>query len=392
MLLDGFIPDLDATVVTRVLAAGGTVVGKNVLDGLAFDYPKPTNPSNPETPAGGSSSGSAAAVAAGEVDISIGGDQGGSVRIPAAYCGVLGLKPTFGLVSHFGATFCFEQSLDHLGPIARTSADIALAIQAISGYDGLDPRQGRSIPDDYDALSSLDDGIAGIRVGVLEEGLDEPVDPHIRDGFLAALDVLASRGAVISAVSVPLHRRQDAPYAALATEGSRAAFDFAPFGMSSLTHYPQSATVALNQAIRDRADLLPPRIKANHVTAEIARRLYSGAVYAKAQNVRGAFVRAYDAALRDVDVLAMPTVRALPTVDAGGSASRDRTTRLAADLDGNNWMLTDVARNTKPFNYTGHPALALPCGKVPGDPVSMELVGRHLEDALLLRVAAAYGV
>jgi amidase len=123
------------------------------MNGFMGDYGKPLNPHDPARITGGSSSGSAAALAAGEVDISFGGDQGGSIRLPAAHCGVVGLKPTFGLVSHFAVGFAAEPSVDHVGPMARTVPDVAAALQAVAGYDDLDPRQGRGIPESIDALS-----------------------------------------------------------------------------------------------------------------------------------------------------------------------------------------------------------------------------------------------
>ena len=151
-MMEGYTADFDATVVTRALAAGGTVIGKNSLNGptsgwgfgLPGDYGRPLNPHNPDHWTGGSSSGSAAAVAAGEVDISFGGDQGGSIRIPAALCGVYGLKPTFGLVSHFGIGYGSDQSLDHAGPMARYVEDVAAALEAVAGYDSYDQSEHRN--------------------------------------------------------------------------------------------------------------------------------------------------------------------------------------------------------------------------------------------------------
>src|SRR5215831_13902969 len=187
--LEGFVPDFDATVVTRVLEAGGTVIGKNVMNGLSGgfgtggaigDYGRPLNPHNHEHVTGGSSSGSGAAVAAGEVDISFGGDQGGSIRIPAALCGTLGLKPTFGLISHFGIGFGSDQSIDYTGPLTRTVEDMAAALQATAGRDGYDPRQTPEVPLQVDALGRLSDGITGLRIGVLEEGFED-VDADVRD-------------------------------------------------------------------------------------------------------------------------------------------------------------------------------------------------------------------
>src|SRR6185437_8880884 len=152
--LDGLIPDFDATVVTRVLQEGGTIIGKHVMNGLSGgfgtggaigDYGRPLNPHNREHVTGGSSSGSGAAVAAGQVDISFGGDQGGSIRIPAAYCGIVGHKPTFGLVSHFGIGFGSDQSIDYTGPMTRTVEDAAAALQATAGHDPYDPRSTRDV-------------------------------------------------------------------------------------------------------------------------------------------------------------------------------------------------------------------------------------------------------
>src|SRR5262252_9542510 len=172
--LEGFTPDFDATIVTRVLQAGGTVVGKNVMNGLSGglgtggaigDYGRPLNPHNHEHVTGGSSSGSGAAVAAGQVHISFGGDQGGSIRIPAAFCGIVGLKPTFGLVSHFGIGFGSDQSIDYTGPMARTVRDTAAALQATAGYDPYDPRQTRDVPAQMEVLSRLADGVSGLRIG-----------------------------------------------------------------------------------------------------------------------------------------------------------------------------------------------------------------------------------
>src|SRR5215467_4174735 len=173
--LDGFTPDFDATVVTRVLQAGGAITGKNVMNGLSGgfctgggigDYGRPLNPHNHQHVTGGSSSGSGAAVAAGQVDISFGGDQGGSIRIPAAFCGTLGLKPTFGLISQFGIGFGSDQSIDYTGPMARTAEDIA----ATPGRDGYDPPQTPEVPLQLDVLSRLADGVSGLRIGVLQEG------------------------------------------------------------------------------------------------------------------------------------------------------------------------------------------------------------------------------
>lgn len=391
-VMDGVIADFDATVVTRTLAAGGTVVGKHTMNGFAGgfgfgggigDYGRPKNPHNPEHVTGGSSSGSGAAVAAGEVDISFGGDQGGSIRIPAAWSGTVGLKPTFGLVSHFGIGFGSDQSVDFTGPMTRTAEDAARALQAVAGFDGLDPRQGRDVPEGMDALGTLSDGVSGIRIGVLSEGFAE-TEPDVRESVMAAVDVLAKAGAEVSKVSVPEHATVGNAVTALNAEGARAVFDTGFFGMFAKTYYPESLIATINKMWATEADLLHPRTKLNYLLAEFSRRNFHGRVYAKAQNVRAGYTRAYDAALADVDVLVMPTciLKAPRYV-----APADHLAAVDEDL-GN--AANPAVRNTRPFNYTGHPALAVPCGRSGGLPVSMQLVGRFFEDPLLLRVAHTY--
>ncbi len=385
--LEGFVPNIDATVVTRVLAAGGQVVGKNMMNGFMGDYGKPLNPHDVRRVTGGSSSGSGAALAAREVDISFGGDQGGSIRLPAAYCGVLGLKPTFGLVSHFGAGFGFEQSVDHVGPMARTPEDVAAALQAVAGYDELDPRQRHGVPDKLDALTGLDGGVKGLKIGILDEGFAEPIESGVAQGVLDAIAVLEKLGAEVKRISVPAHAQVDAAYAALVFEGTKAIHDTGFSGAGAKTYYPASTIVAIERMWREHADMMQPRAKLNLLVAELSRRNYHGAVYAKAHNVRPAFIAAFDKALAEVDVLAFPTVRTIaPFIDV---LPTDPAEAVDANLR-RNWMLTPMAYNTKPTNYTGHPALAVPCGKVERMPISMQLVGRFMEDALLLRVAHAY--
>lgn len=386
-VLEGFIPDVDATVVTRVLAAGGQVVGKHMMNGFVGDYGKPVNPHDPARVTGGSSSGSGAALAAGEVDISFGGDQGGSIRLPAAYCGVVGLKPTFGLVSHFGCGFAFEPSVDHVGPMARTVPDVAAALQAVAGYDDNDPRQRRGIPDEIDALSDLDGGVRGLRIGVLEEGFAEPIEPEVAEGVLAAVATLERLGAEVTRVSVPEHATIGAAYAALVFEGARAIRDVGFFGMGAKAYYPASVITAIDRMWRHHGDMLPARTKLNYLIAELSRRNYHGGVYAKAHNVRPSYVAAFDRVLAQVDVLALPTVRGIaPPVEV---VPAEPTAAIDANIR-RNWMLMPTAHNTKPTNYTGHPALAVPCGKVEGMPISLQLIGNFLADPLLLRVAYAY--
>ena len=394
--LDGNVADADATVVTRVLAAGGQVVGKNThhgfsgllgLGGRVGDHGEPRNPRAPDRITGGSSSGGAAAVAAGEVDIAFGGDQGGSVRHPAAYCGVVGMKPTFGLVPHTGATYAGEPSIDHIGPLARTVADAATALEAVAGHDGYDPRQGRDVPARVDVLTGLERGAGGVRIGVLDEGFGEDVDPEVGDAVLAAVEVLGASGATVTKVSVPEHLTVGAAAGALQLEGYRAMRFAGPFGAGARTWYPTSIITALEGLWRHQGDQLADYLKLALITGELSNREFHGAVYAKAQNVRPAYIGAYDRALADVDVLVMPTC---PTPAPPRPAPLPPAEAARAELD----VLAGVFpsfRNVQPFSYTGHPALAVPCGTTAaGLPVSMQLVGRHHDDAIVLRAGRAY--
>jgi len=391
--LDGFIPDFDATVVTRVLKEGGTIIGKNVMNGLSGgfgtgggigDYGRPLNPHNHDHVTGGSSSGSAAAVASGGVDISFGGDQGGSIRIPSAFSGVVGHKPTFGLLSHFGIGFGSDQSIDYTGPMTRTVEDAAATLQATAGYDPYDPRQTRDVPTSIDILGRLADGVSGLRIGVLEQGFDD-AEVEVRDLVMAAVDVLAEAGADVSKVSIPEHHTVRAAQAALTGEGALAVFKTGFYGAFSRTYYPPSLIAAINKMWASQADVLAPRNKLSLIASELSRRNYHGRVYAKAQNVRPTYIKAYDSALADVDVIVMPTcILTAPKNHTPGSYLESVEANFAA-------MNASANRNTQPFNYTGHPALALPVGKSSaGLPVSMQLVGRFFDDPLIMRTAYAY--
>ena len=348
------------------------------------DYGRPLNPHNHDHVTGVSSSGSAAAVAAGEVDISFGGDQGGSIRIPAAFSGTVGHKPTFGLLSHFGISFGSDQSIDYTGPLTRTVDDAAATLQATAGYDPYDPRPTRDVPTSIEVLGRLADGMSGLRIGVLEEGFED-AEVDVRDLVMSAVNVLAEAGADVSKVSIPEHHDIRAAYPGLTGEGALAIFKTGFFGAFTRTYYPASIVSAINKMWSSQADVLAPRSNLSLIATELSRRNYHGRVYAKAQNVRPTYIKAYDTALANVDLLVMPTcIMTAPKNHTPGSY-------LEAVEDNLALVNSTNTRNTMPFNYTGHPALALPVGKSSaGLPVSMQLVGRFFEDPLLMRAAYAY--
>ncbi|MGH8595256.1 MAG: amidase family protein, partial [Gammaproteobacteria bacterium] len=211
-VLEGYVPEIDATVVTRILNAGGEIIGKADCESLCFsggshtsDNGPTLNPYDVTRTAGGSSAGSAALVAGGHVDMAIGGDQGGSIRIPASWCGVYGLKPTHGLVPYTGA-FPIEATLDHLGPITRSVADCALLLEVIAGEDGLDPRQYAVKKEAY--TKALSGDIQGLRIGIVPEGFGWPglSEADVDDAVRQAAGRFEQHGVVVSTVSIPWHR------------------------------------------------------------------------------------------------------------------------------------------------------------------------------------------
>ncbi|GAB3929766.1 amidase [Microlunatus endophyticus] len=391
--MEGHIADYDATVVSRALEQGAEIIGKNVMNGLAGgfgfgggfgDYGRPKNPHNPDHLTGGSSSGSAAALAAGEVDISYGGDQGGSIRMPASWSGIVGLKPTFGLVSHFGITFGSDQSIDYTGPMARTVADCAIALEAVAGYDGLDPRQTKEVPDHYDATSRLDEGVEGLRVGIMTEGFAHAT-PDVSESVHAAADVLAGLGAKLSEVSVPEHQTVSLAQKALGAEGALAIRGTGIFGAFARTFYPEDTITAITRLWQHHNDQLDPRGVLTLLAGAYSRRYFSGRLYARAQNVRPFFIGAYDRALADVDVLIMPTT---PMQAPKYEPIQDRLEALEFALTRS--ANSHSSQNTQPFDFTGHPALSIPGEKKNGLPVGVQLVGPRFGDDLLLRVGQAY--
>jgi amidase len=266
--------------------------------------------------------------------------------------------------------------------MTRTIEDAAAALQATAGYDPYDPRPTRDVPTSMDVLGRLADGVSGLRIGVLQEGFDE-AEVAVRDLVMAAVDVLAKAGADVSEVSIPEHRTIRMAQAALSGEGALALFNTGFFGAFTRTYYPASLIAAINKMWASQADVLAPRTKLSLIAAELSRRTYHGRVYAKAQNVRPTYIKAYDTALANLDVLVMPTCIM--------TAPKNHTPGSYLEAVEDNLMLRSSSRNTQPFNYTGHPALALPVGKSSaGLPVSMQLVGRFFDDPLLMRVAYAY--
>jgi amidase len=387
-LLDGNIAQEDATVVRRALAAGATIVGTTVCEDLCVSGASHTaasgpvrNPWNPEHSSGGSSSGNAVVVATGEADMAIGGDQGGSVRVPAAWSGLVGLKPTHGLVPYTGA-LPIELTHDHLGPMAMTVADVALLLSVIAGADGLDPRQVAA-PAAADYTAGLDGGVSGLRIGLLAEGFGQAngeaaVDAAVR----AAAERLGGLGAELVEVSVPEHRTLGpAVWSVILTDGLVwQMLRGNGYGMNHRGRYDPAVMSALAAGRRERFDEVSPAVKFAALVGQYAIQRFDGTHYAKAQNLALDLRAAYDRAFEQVDVLCLPTAPMTAT----------RTPPADAPVADYVRRTVEMMNNTAPFDTAGHPAISIPVVMTHGLPVGMMLVGPHFGEPAVLRCAAAY--
>jgi len=384
----GFIPRRDATVVTRLLAAGATIAGKAACEELCFDGGSHTaltgpvrNPWDRSKSTGGSSSGSAALVAAGDVDMALGGDQAGSIRIPSAFCGTVGHKPTHGLVPYTGA-FPIENTIDHLGPITRTVRDAAVMLGVLAGRDGLDARQRFDAPSGG-YLKDLDAGAAGLRIGVLAEGFGLPglSQPGVDEAVRAAIAVLDGAGADVRPVSVPWHRHGVHLWGVIGTDGAFGQMlEGNGYGMNVPGPYDTELIEHFARGRAEHAARMSVTLKMTTILGRYNLDRHGNQYYAMARNLALDLAAAYDAALADVDVLVLPT---LPTVAfdlPSGSTSPQEVLAITAGL----------MPNTCPFDVTGHPATSVPAGLSGGLPVGLMIVGRQLGDAMTLRVGRAY--
>jgi aspartyl-tRNA(Asn)/glutamyl-tRNA(Gln) amidotransferase subunit A len=377
-ILEGYRPPFTATAVARLEQAGAVVVGKTNMDEFAMGSStensafRPTrNPWDRERVPGGSSGGSAAAVAAGMTCVALGTDTGGSIRQPAALCGVVGLKPTYGRVSRYGLV-AFASSLDQIGPFARTVEDAALVSSVLCGWD---PRDATSanvpVPDFRQGLA---DGVAGARIGVPWAFLEKGVDAGVMARFREALDVLTGAGATVVEVALPHAHHAIATYYIVATaeaSSNLARYDGVRYGLRA-----EAAELRrMYGQTRDRG-----------FGAEVKRRIilgtfvlssgYYDAYYLRAQKVRTLIRRDFESAFGACDVVATPTT---PTPAFRlGEKTGDPLQMYLADIF------------TVPANLAGVPGLSVPCGMVDGLPAGLQLVGRPFDEATLFRVGAAF--
>ena len=385
--LEGYVPDIDATIVTRILDAGGTIIGKAHCEYFCLSGGSHTsahgpvhNPFKHGYSAGGSSSGCGALVGAGEVEMAIGGDQGGSIRMPAAYSGCYGMKATHGLVPYTGI-MPIEATIDHAGPMTATVADNALLLEVIAGADGLDPRQYDVQVEKYSYTTGVGRGVSGMRIGLVQQGFGWPAsEPDVDAKVREAAERLRSAGAIVEPVSIPMHRDGAAIWTPIALEGLVAQM-MSGNGMGF--NWKGLYTTSLLDAHanwRARADELSRTLKISMLAGEYFIKHHRGHFYAKAQNLGRLLRKTYDDALARYDLLMMPT---LPL--------------KATPLPPNNAPLAlwcqrgfEMLPNTAPFDVTGHPAMQVPCGMSDGLPIGMMLVGKHYAETTIYRAAHAF--
>ncbi len=384
-MLEGFSPEVDATIVTRMLDEGAEIVGKAHCEFFCLSSGSQTNATGPcHNPhrightAGGSSSGSAALVAAREVDMAIGGDQAGSIRMPASFCGIYGMKPTHGLVPYTGI-LGMEATIDHTGPMTNSVADNALLLDVLAGPDGIDGRQLGVQTHAY--TEGLDAGIKGMRIGVVKEGFGHPqseaaVDAKVR----AAAEKLAALGAEVEEVSVPLHAEIAVWYLPMLAEGMARQMFYGggvSYGLNQL--YPPGY-VTRAASWKDRANEFPINVTAFLLYGTYLMNVSKGRLYGKGVNLRRKARGIYNDIFGKYDLLAMPTV------PMTAQAHPDPAGSWEAYL-GHAWA---PLPNTSPYNYTGLPSMSVPCGKVDGLPVGLMLTGNAWQEQTIYRAAYAF--
>ncbi|GAA0680431.1 Asp-tRNA(Asn)/Glu-tRNA(Gln) amidotransferase subunit GatA [Natronoarchaeum mannanilyticum] len=377
-MLDEYVPPYDATVVERLKDAGADVAGKANMDEFGMGTTTETsafgptdNPAAPGHVPGGSSGGSAAAVAAGEADLALGSDTGGSVRCPAAFCGVVGIKPTYGLVSRYGLV-AYANSLEQIGPLAPTVEEAAELLDAISGPDPNDATT-REEGADTDYAAAADGDVDGLEIGVPTELLDG-ADDGVVEQFWSAIDELEAQGASYHEVSLPsVEHAVEAYYVIAMSEASSnlARFDGVRYGHSG--GFEGNWNEAFSKARREGfGDEVKRRILLGTYALSAG---YHDKYYKKAQDARAWVKQDFDEALADADVLASPTMP-IPPFELGESLD-DPLKMYLADA------------NTTPVNLADLPAISVPAGETDGLPVGLQLIGPAFGEETIVRAASA---
>jgi aspartyl-tRNA(Asn)/glutamyl-tRNA(Gln) amidotransferase subunit A len=379
-ILKNYVPPYDATVIDRLEHAGAIVIGKTNCDEFAMGsstensaFGPSRNPWDPERIPGGSSGGSAVAVAAGMTSMGLGSDTGGSIRQPASLCGIAGLKPTYGRVSRYGL-IAFASSLDCIGPLTRTAHDAALALSVLAGPDPRDATASREPVADY--VGGLSGDVRGLRLGVPRKMLERGVHDSVSRCFGAALEILKKRGAEIVDIELPHAPYAISTYYFVAT--AEASSNLARFDGVRYGYRAEGARELKEMYEKTRRDGFGPEVKRRIMLGTyVLSAGYYDAYYLKAQQVRTLVRRDYERAFEQVDAVAMPTS---PTPAFKIGERTDDPLEL---------YLVDVF--TVSANLAGLPALSVPCGLTPDRlPIGLQMTGRPFDEATLLRIGDAY--
>ena len=360
-VFDAYIPDFDCTIAKKLKEGGAIILGKLNMTPMARgttgenpDYGDMHNPWNPQLITGGSSGGSGSAVASGQCPFAMGSDTGGSVRIPSALCGLVGLKPTYGRLSRYGLNV-LSWCLDHPGPMSRTVEDSALIMNVIAGYDSNDPTTSKAPVPDY--TKALTGEIRGLRVGVPKEFFEVPVNPEVEQSVRKAINQLGSLGARITEVSWPMYHHAT------------------PIGGIILT---AEASACYSELVRDHASRLYPPLR---LSLE-AGFFLSAKDYIQAQQARTLTCRESADLFTKVDLLAGPTVPVTPFKIGLTEVKVGNTTMGVTPA---------LTQYTRSFNLTGSPAITIPCGYSENNlPIGLQLAGRPFDEETVLRAAHAY--
>ncbi|MBN2034302.1 MAG: Asp-tRNA(Asn)/Glu-tRNA(Gln) amidotransferase subunit GatA [Deltaproteobacteria bacterium] len=380
LMLRDYIPPYDATAVEKVLKAGAVLVGKTNMDEFAMGsstensaFGPTRNPLDPERVAGGSSGGSAAAVAAGEAIVALGSDTGGSIRLPAAFCGIAGIKPTYGRISRYGLV-SYASSLDQVGVLGKSVEDCALMLGIVSGHDKKDATSAHTKTPDF--LRSLNKGLKGLRIGLPKEYFVEGLDPGIKERIMAAVSLLEDNGVHIVEISLPHTPYAVATYYLIATaeaSSNLARYDGVKFGFrtrenvtDSIMMYELTRSRGLGKEVKRRIMLGTYVLSAG----------YYDAYYLKAQQVRALIKADFDKAFEEVDCMVTPVSPCLPF-------------RIGEKITEPLQMyLVDIY--TASLNLSGLPGMSINCGTIKGLPAGMQIIGKAFDEETVLRVAYGY--
>ncbi|GLG01248.1 aspartyl/glutamyl-tRNA amidotransferase subunit A [Alicyclobacillus hesperidum subsp. aegles] len=378
-ILENYIPPYSATSAQKLEAAGGVMVGKTNMDEFAMGsstetsaFQKTANPYGKEYVPGGSSGGSAAAVAAGLVPFALGSDTGGSIRQPAAFCGCFGLKPTYGRVSRYGL-IAFASSLDQIGPFTRTAEDAAIVLNAICGHDPMDSTSARG-QGEIDFTEGIDAGVKGMRIGIVRNLPEEGLDPAIKAAVEEAIRTLEQAGAQVVEVELPHMEYAVATYYLIApaeASSNLARFDGVRYGRRA------EASGVIDMFERSRSEGFGMEVKRRIIIGTYALSSgYYDAYYKRAQQMRTLIRQDYDRAFAHCDVILMPTT---PTTAFKFGEKADNPLQM---------YLNDIY--TIPANLAGLPGASVPCGFAGGLPIGLQILAKPFDEKSILRVAHAY--